>query len=231
MTWNWMFPVFFTWLSKAAGTKCFLTSSGMVQGQVLKNGLAQKHSEMLPWKTAAVEEMLLFRNDCQCRCEQWLHSDACACIVHTSARTFGNTEIPGSVRRDSPPLIKAPRGGLDSTDKLIVRRTHFCSKSWLVPRANLVWAVSSSSPDRKCNCQSGRRDWDPILTEQTHSPHWRVYCYCGNLNPTPKLQRKEWEQGGHVLVWLKDKDQLLMHLGKEETGTRIDSQHLHCLKY
>lgn len=51
-------------------------------------------------------------------------------------------EIPSSVRRDSPPLIKARRGGLDSPDKFRVKRTHFCSKSWLVPRANLMWAVS-----------------------------------------------------------------------------------------
>lgn len=46
------------------------TSNGMVQGQVLKNKLAQKCWEMLPQKTAAVEKMLLFRNDCQCQCEQ-----------------------------------------------------------------------------------------------------------------------------------------------------------------
>lgn len=57
------------------------TSNGMVQGQVLKNALAQKRSATLPRKMAAMREMLLLGNDCQCGCEQWLHTYARACIV------------------------------------------------------------------------------------------------------------------------------------------------------
>lgn len=170
MTWSWMFTVFFSWIPKAAGTKCFLTPAPHPMGWCRvkfwrtswhKNAGKCYHRKLQLWKKCSSLGMTAsasVSSDCtlihvhalSSICTAWCCPLPCA-WPSLRAESFPHLcqdlwkpgdfwpEILGSVRRDPSPQHKALRGGLDSPDKLIMRRTHFCSKSWLVPRAYPRW--------------------------------------------------------------------------------------------
>lgn len=191
MTWSWMFTVFFTRISKTAGTKCFLNQLNIQRdgagssfeervgaktlGDVTtENGCYERDAplrERLPVQVWTVTAHLCTGMHCSQSWWSWFTTWCCPLprarpslraksAPHLRQNLWKPVwpEVPGSVRRDTPPSHKAHGGGLDSLDKLIVRRTHFCSKSWLVPRANLRRASEQLI--------SWQKMWFPVWEEE-----------------------------------------------------------------
>lgn len=164
MKWSWMFTVFATWISKAARYQLFPYTNGWCRvkfwrtswHKMLRNSVTTANccyetdvplQECLPVHVCTVAAPW-----CMCmHCSQSALLRAAPCPVPAvlESKTFSTSPpepLEAPLARDPwqcqerlPSLHKAHRAGLDSPDKLPVRRTRFCSKSWLVPRADLRW--------------------------------------------------------------------------------------------